>query len=486
MIKFKTKKQAVSTVALLTFMTLCSETVYGMNENEISIQEERILNFKQQEIRDIRDIENQQNNSKMRILQLDKQSEKVLAEIIKKNKNLKTLDLRLFGSNPEEIGNTLASAVKNHPTLEKVYLSADAFNSKGKKALIDALKLTRIKALIVECSSSTIIKQMPDFLNTNKTLTRFEWDLYSISEDQIKNFLEALLVHNTIQILKITRADLDDKAASHISKFLEKNKSLTHLDLGLNEFTDEGAKSLAKSIKDNKSLLKLSVGGNDIDKDGVMALLEIFEHNCVLKELHMGNHLLSNEMLVKIADFLKKNTTLTHLDLSVSELSGIVYKPLITLKGIAKLAEALKINKSLVALNLGKLGCRNEHVKLILEARKDNQTLKSLGFSRSNIDSEGVQYIAENLGNLTFLDLNFNKISDKEVENFATVLETNNTLKHLKLFSSEISKKGVEALLRAFQKNTTLTKLQLNLNKDTQELSKEIEKKLEQNKESSK
>ncbi len=103
-----------------------------------------------------------------------------------------------------------------------------------------------------------------------------------------------------------------------------------------------------------------------------------------------------------------------------------------------------------------------------------------------NIDSEGVQYIAENLGNLTFLDLNFNKISDKEVENFATVLETNNTLKHLKLFSSEISKKGVEALLRAFQKNTTLTKLQLNLNKDTQELSKEIEKKLEQNKESSK
>ncbi len=84
MIKFK--KQAVSTFALLTFMTLCSETVYGMNENEISIQEERILNFKQQEIRDIRDIENQQNKSKMRILQLDKQSEKVLAKIIKKTK----------------------------------------------------------------------------------------------------------------------------------------------------------------------------------------------------------------------------------------------------------------------------------------------------------------------------------------------------------------------------------------------------------------
>ena len=87
----------------------------------------------------------------------------------------------------------------------------------------------------------------------------------------------------------LSSAKIADVGAAVISVVLEKNSSLTHLDLSFN-FFDGVAPSLSKALKANSSLTSLNLEGNFIGEDGASSLSKALKANSSLTDLNLSNN----------------------------------------------------------------------------------------------------------------------------------------------------------------------------------------------------
>jgi len=115
-------------------------------------------------------------------------------------------------------------------------------------------------------------------------------------------------------------------------------------------------------------------------------------------------------------------------------------------EGAKYLSEALKINKTLTSLYLGRNNIDDIGTKYIFEALKTNKTLTSIHLGWNNFSNEGIKYITETLSaNTTLTNLNIasidNKIDSEEYNMIIERLKTNKTnkekLKSLQLLCAD-------------------------------------------------
>ena len=96
-------------------------------------------------------------------------------------------------------------------------------------------------------------------------------------------------------------------------------------------------------------------------------------------------------------------------------------------KGVARIADAIKINRSLACLHLGESGVGDDGAPRLAEALTVNQTLTHLGLNRNSIGDKGAKFLVQSL-------------------------EGNKTLLDLQLVHNQIQVEGVKALARGFCK----------------------------------
>ncbi|CAF1163317.1 unnamed protein product [Didymodactylos carnosus] len=125
----------------------------------------------------------------------------------------------------------------------------------------------------------------------------------------------------------------------------------------------------------------------------------------------------------------------------------------ISAEGAKAIAEALKTNQTLTALDIENNNISAEGA--IAEALKTNQTLTALGINSNNISAEGAKAIAEALKTnqtLTTLHMYNNNITDAGAKAIAEALKTNQTLTTLDIRSNNISDAGAKAIAEAVKK----------------------------------
>ncbi|KAF9116593.1 hypothetical protein BGW39_002695, partial [Mortierella sp. 14UC] len=190
--------------------------------------------------------------------------------------------------------------------------------------------------------------------------------------------------------------------------------------------------------------------------------------------------------LVPLADALKTNSTLTALDLQDNKIGSreaqIIAEALktnstlITLhlgnntigdNGAQSLSVALKINSTLAILDLKGNSIRDVGAKALSEALKTNSTLTTLDLTNNSIWFGGLLTFSEALkdnSTLTTLDLYNNLIGDDGAKALSEALKTNSTLTTLNLTNNSIGDDGAKALAEALKTNSTLTTLNLTNN----------------------
>ena len=116
-----------------------------------------------------------------------------------------------------------------------------------------------------------------------------------------------------------------------------------------------------------------------------------------LKECGINHH-----QLVLIAKALENNKTITTLNLAENNISELDFETLrrfdywhnkdgvvaVTHNGIKKLANALKENKTLIALDLSENGIGDQAAREIFIALQDNRSILSINLSGNNIAEE--------------------------------------------------------------------------------------------------
>ena len=132
---------------------------------------------------------------------------------------------------------------------------------------------------------------------------------------------------------------------SHLLKSFGTGLNLTNLDLSWNRYviSAAGATCIAEAIKVNKTLTNLDLSVNDVGDAGATCIAEAIKVNKTLTNLDLQSNVISAAGATCIAEAIKVNKTLTNLDL----LSNVI-----SAAGATCIAEAIKVNETLANLDL--------------------------------------------------------------------------------------------------------------------------------------
>ena len=302
-------------------------------------------------------------------------------------------------------------------------------------------------------------------LQVNKTLTHldlsYNWRFSKLGT----YFVFQGLQHNTSLVrLDLSYAGLvaTKDTAQALTKMLQVNKTLTHLDLSHNE--DSGAYFVFQGLQDNTSLVHLNLSSTGLvaTEDTAQALMKMLQVNKTLTHLDLSNNWRFSKLGVYfVFQGLQHNTSLVRLDLSYA---GLVA----TKDTVQALTKMLQVNKTLTHLDLS----HNEDsgAYFVFQGLQDNTSLVHLNLSSTGLvatedTAQALTTMLQVNKTLTHLDLPLNwSFSDAGAYCVSQGLKHNTTLVYLNLRHTGMTDKGAEYIAQALESNCSLQKLDMGSN----------------------
>ncbi|GAB1609227.1 uncharacterized protein LOC115226851 [Argonauta hians] len=272
---------------------------------------------------------------------------------------------------------------------------------------------------------------------------------------------EALHRYSCILELCLGKTQLTGSDIGLLSIPLQKNTTLTVLDIRLNNIGNEGATMVGNALEQNSTLTHLNLSSTGMNGTGCKRICDALKHNKALEELDFSFVEISDEGCVHIAEMLRQNEALKKLRLRSSS---------ITWSGCKFLFEALACNTTLADLDMSRNFIGNEGTDIISRhlAEDGASCLRKLNLENCGLTAFGCEALCDALTRNTCLlnlDLSNNFIGDSGAKKLARAIEENATLRCFGLNMCEISNDGFSAVLDALEGNKTLHVLKLCYNR---------------------
>jgi len=224
-----------------------------------------------------------------------------------------------------------------------------------------------------------------------------------------------------VEHLTIYKCDVRDQGAQTLAQLLRNQYGIMHCDLPENDIGWEGANEIGLCLKANSCLKILCLDCNPLGDEGVAALADGLRWNCCLETLSLQYCGIGCYGAGALAQDVVANEYCQLKDLS---LKGNELGP----EGVAAIADSLKTNITLTALNLADTGMDTSAISrdAMREALVRHPTLISLDLNLNPIGTEGGQMLLEVLalntnivkcGVFERLGLMYRDIQDKVIEN---------------------------------------------------------------------
>jgi ankyrin repeat protein/Ran GTPase-activating protein (RanGAP) involved in mRNA processing and transport len=239
-----------------------------------------------------------------------------------------------------------------------------------------------------------------------------------------------------------------------IRNILQKNSTLTELDLSNRHIGVDGLQVLTASLRTDTILTKLNLAGNHLGAESASLLAEALTTNITLTQLHLADNDLGSLGLQALDKALTNNQTLTQLNLAQNALGAA---------GAKIIASMLVGNTALTELDLS---ANQLTLDLLVTALRDNYTLKALHLQNNGLSDAGTEHLARALTHhlsLTHLNLRGNGIGEAGAMALAQLLSQDTCrLKRLNLSANPLGLTGIAALAKALQDNTNLMTFELS------------------------
>jgi len=246
-------------------------------------------------------------------------------------------------------------------------------------------------------------------LDQNTTITSLEFNgwLEGVDKESLEILFNAVAQNHHISSLKFINLDIGSEDIENIS-ILNGSTSLTHLDL-IKCYTLQGeltVKYLSRMIQSNTTLkmLDLTYTGLDVPIDNFEAFGKSLQFNCHLLSLNLSDTHIGSDNAKILSEYLIQNTTLESLSLYSSRIKDVnVFGPLIeknsTLKELnlemnvlsgdnSEFCRSLEKNTTLGKLNMGTTGMQDTQIIQLANAMKQNKYLYSLNLGKCPFATE--------------------------------------------------------------------------------------------------
>ena len=237
---------------------------------------------------------------------------KALADCLKHNTNLQTLNLhsnKIYG----DVTKALADCLKHHTNLQALDLHSNIIGSDGAKALADCLRHhTNLQTLDLHSNiiGSDGAKALADCLKHHTNLQTLHLDYNNIGSDGAKALADCLKHHTNLQTLNLHSNNIGSDGAKALADCLKHHTNLQTLILSSNNIGSDGAKALADCLKHHTNLQILDLYRNNIGSDGAKALADCLKHHTNLQTLDLRSNNIGSDGAKSLADCLKHCTNL--------------------------------------------------------------------------------------------------------------------------------------------------------------------------------
>ena len=403
----------------------------------------------------------------------------ILEQFISENATFGYVDLRDNNSSPWGV----YCAIIRYCCVDSLTLCGD----KGIENYINEIKdCLQIKTKLISLKLCYITDigaiNIVEAIQMNSTLQYINISYSYISTQGFLYFLEAVKNNCTLQVVDITHNNFTRSGFTTIKQCIENLQHPIQIIASWNEINERG-KLVAKifASRDPGNIKKDEWSFSECDGDHLaMCLSECLKEDHSVQQVDLSNYSgrpnkITNEGAIKIAEAIKVNKTVQKLWISFNNISD---------DGAAAISDALKSNNSLQILNISYNKVTSEGAKVIAEAIKVNKTLLELHIS-GNISDDGAAAISDALksnNSLQILDMSYNKITSEGAKLIAEAIKVNKTLQKLDISHNNISGDGIAAISDALKSNNSLQILSISYNKVTSEGAKVIAEAIKVNK----
>ena len=309
------------------------------------------------------------------------------------------------------------------------YQPPDNFELKSEFALSrQPLVLYDIQAVCHAIRGSSIIKAMyithchltlPLAIHLSNVLTSLSTlrELWvpdnRIGDAGFVEIMQALLVHDVIEIIDASDNDLTKVCCEQVAPALARNRSLKRLDLLHNaRLGDEGILEILQSWswQPNPAINELGLRGTAMGDESCKRLaLLIANQETRICTLRLSNNCITAQGAAALSQALTRNQTVRTLKLDGNNLSN---------EGVQSLAMALETNDSLTKLFISNTAFSESAAAEVAEALKKNRTLTDLDMHDNFIGTEAGQQLALSAvqhPQLSDIDMSYNQISEAGV-----------------------------------------------------------------------
>ena len=228
-----------------------------------------------------------------------------LADGLKKNKSLETLDFRWSSFDAAGI-TELARGLHENKSIKNLHFFGCGIDDEHVAELVTALRYhPSIEVLNFNANKCGTKGTLPIALmlqSTGCNLRKLDLSFQRIDAGEQKldiPLLAAALSKNTsLKTLELSSNGLDDEDAQVLADAVCDNSSLQELFLARNKITDVGITALAERIPEMKGLKKLSLWGNSFGEEGAKELLAGLRCNTELEELDLFRQFQCSEQII--------------------------------------------------------------------------------------------------------------------------------------------------------------------------------------------
>ena len=214
-----------------------------------------------------------------------------------------------------------------------------------------------------------------DFLINHYNIRWLDFHSSTIYDSHLPDMFKALK-DKRIRYLDLSENFLSFHGTETIAKWLKTNKTLQRLYRQRNavcQFKAEGVKKICEALKTSINIQILDFSFMDLTTCGVH-IAELLKVSKSLKEVNVHCAKLNYGDFKAICRTLAQdNTTLETLDIGMNDMGGN--------KSLEEIANMLKTNKSLTAINLDQIGLTMDNYSIILDGIEANKTIEKFYFS---------------------------------------------------------------------------------------------------------
>ncbi|XP_035889096.1 NACHT, LRR and PYD domains-containing protein 1-like [Phyllostomus discolor] len=379
----------------------------------------------------------------------------------------------------------LACELSTNRSLTELDLSFNKILDTGAQHLFQKLrkpscKLHRI--LLVRCGlTSGCCQDLASMLSDSPSLTELDLRQNDLGDLSMKLLYEGLRQPTCqLRLLRLANCGLTAESCQDLACGLSANRSLTELDLSFNKILNTGAQhifqrlrvptaklqhlllvrcgltsgccqDLASMLSDSRSLTELDLQLNDLGDLGMKQLCKkLGQPTCHLRLLRLADCGLTAKGCQDLACGLSTNMNLTELDLSFNELLDIGAQHLFRKLRVStcKLQRLLLIRCGLTS------GCCQDLASML----SDSPSLTELDLRKNNLGDHGMRLLCKGLGQptcqLRLLRLADHHLTAEVYLDMACGLSTNRNLTELDLSFNELLDIGAQHLFQKLRVST--------------------------------